>query len=232
MEFTFSIGHSITAAMCALVLIEKSSLHESQSRKLSPTVLPSLENKEAWLRIAKTLSYVKIFFSNGDNIKLYDCEIIGEIGGSTYQEDELLDKFAESFPVEPRGFHTAEEILQKLQRCIEKAELFEYSVQQEEDQIAEFSFIADRFVIDEDVETPYFVSDFESIGFFKGDGEYEDPDCVIISFKNDENMLRRSPIFMALSVASILNRSKRLSKVCKMPSRKFALKLSLRFPLI
>lgn len=138
-------------------------------------------------------NYVKIFFINGDFLILcQDGTSVALIDDNEYKGTDVLRKYGEYFPKTVSiGFKTKEEILQKIEKCLQKGEVWEFTAQKDEDQIADIAFFNDNFVIDRDVETPYTVSDFDYIKFFKGE-QCGGANEVIIEFKNKEELVLSS----------------------------------------
>ena len=132
---------------------------------------------------------IKISFYNGEYLVLYPYDTYTAlIKGVVYHNGDVLRALRETAPdLTPQGFLTSREILQKLKTCMEKSGVCGYTIQEDEDQIADLMFDSDRFIIDADIETPYTVGDFEYIKFFDGT-RYEERNQVVIGFKNGEKL--------------------------------------------
>lgn len=152
-------------------------------------------------------NYVKISFFNGDWLTLYPyTSFCSVISGNMYNCGDALSMYRILSPDETvYSFASEEDVLQKLKNCLEKANISTYTVQEDKNQIADLMFLENRFFIDENVETPFSVSDFWQIQFSKGK-EYESP-MVDITFKNGEEI----HIFPDYEYEAYLHEGKHLS---------------------
>lgn len=134
-------------------------------------------------------NYVKIFFSNGDYLLLYPyATYTALINGIIYRNKDILRAFKENAPDDPtHGFKTGKEVLQKIEVCLEKSGVCGYTIQKDEDQLADLMFDSEKFIIETDIETPYTVGDFYYIRFVDNT-RYGDSNEIVIEFKNGEKL--------------------------------------------
>ena len=132
-------------------------------------------------------NWIKIYFINGDYLILEPYSYSAFISGALYRNGYVLKAYSKLVNDPELGFQSAKEILDLISLCLDKSEIGIFTIQEDEDQVAEVGFTNNRLFINGIVETPYLVEDVATIKYFDGHRCGED-NRVIIGFKTGESL--------------------------------------------
>ena len=144
-----------------------------------------------------------IVFCNGDRLRIKEKDsryYCFDINGITYdgiERWELFDSQLESQTKAQYCFHSKEEIISQLQKCMAITDMG-INVNHEWNEQAEIFFEDDHLYIDSDLKTPYFWSDIRRILYRRSKYCSSKHNEVIILFNNEDCIIIRSDNYSAI----------------------------------
>lgn len=134
---------------------------------------------------------VMIIFKNGDSIKLDDIGFSAMVNFHLYEDQEALKYFSNLTSEENKHelFHTWHDVKNKLEVCFEKASVFDFDLQQNEQSYADIFFDNDTLYIANSIKTPYRIADIKRIQYLVCSEEEIEcgmSNCVCIAFFNGD----------------------------------------------